>query len=76
MATPADAIVGTVTALAAMHKPRNIALREAFILYSFFNVVRPQSDQTYCLNGTGVFSVDDQGGYVGRRRIPARKFKC
>jgi hypothetical protein len=26
MATPADAIVGTVTAPAAMHKPRNSAL--------------------------------------------------
>jgi hypothetical protein len=31
MATPADAIVGTVTALAAMHKPKNNALGEAFI---------------------------------------------
>jgi hypothetical protein len=41
MATPADAIVGTVTALAAMHRPSNIALREAFIQYSFFNFVRP-----------------------------------
>jgi hypothetical protein len=36
MATPADAIVGAVTALAAMHKPSNNALREAFIQHSFF----------------------------------------
>jgi hypothetical protein len=36
MATPADAIVGPVTALAAMHKPKNNALREAFIKHSFF----------------------------------------
>jgi hypothetical protein len=35
MATPADAIVGTVTAPAAMHKPSNNALREAFIKHSF-----------------------------------------
>jgi hypothetical protein len=29
-----------------MHKPNNNALREAFIHYSFFDVVRPQSNQT------------------------------
>jgi hypothetical protein len=44
--TPADATVGTVIALAAMHNPKNRALREAFIHYSFFDVVRPQSNQT------------------------------
>jgi hypothetical protein len=71
MATPADAIVGKATALAAMHKPRNNALREAFIHYSFFDVVRPQSDQTYCLNGTQVYSVDDHDRYVGQQRIRA-----
>jgi hypothetical protein len=69
MATPADAIVGTVTALAAMHKPSNIALREAFIQYSFFDVVQPQGNRTYCLNGTGIYSVDDKGAYVGRHPI-------
>jgi hypothetical protein len=74
MATPADAIVGTATALAAMHKPKNNALREAFIHYSFFDVVRSQRNQTYCLNGTGICSVDPQGTYVGRYRIPARPF--
>jgi hypothetical protein len=35
-ATPAEAIVGTATALAAMHNPKNNALREAFIPHSFF----------------------------------------
>jgi hypothetical protein len=34
MATPADAMVGAVTALAAMHNPKNNALREAFIKHS------------------------------------------
>jgi hypothetical protein len=29
--TPAEAMVGTVIALAAMHRPKNSALREAFI---------------------------------------------
>jgi hypothetical protein len=72
MATPADAIVGRATALAAMHKPSNNAFREAFIHHSFFDVVRSQSNQTYCLNGTGICSVDHQGAYVGRYRIPAR----
>jgi hypothetical protein len=44
--TPADAIVGTAIALAAMNSPKNNALREAFIHYSFFDVVRPRNNQT------------------------------
>jgi hypothetical protein len=35
--TPADAIVGTLIALAAMHNPKNRALREAFIRYSLMS---------------------------------------
>jgi len=43
MATPADAIVGTVTALAAMHNPKNSALPEAFIKTLLIDVVRPKA---------------------------------
>jgi hypothetical protein len=34
MATPADAMVGAVTALAATHNPKNSALPEVFIKHS------------------------------------------
>jgi hypothetical protein len=34
MATPADAMVGAVTALAAMHNPKNSAFPEVFIKHS------------------------------------------
>jgi len=57
-----------------MHKPKNNALREAFIHYSFFDVVRPPSNRTYCLNGTPIWSVDHAGTYVGRYRIRAGLF--
>jgi hypothetical protein len=58
MATPADAIVGTLTVPAAMHKPNNNALREAFIEHSLIELVRSPSHQTWDLNGTGMVSVD------------------
>jgi hypothetical protein len=38
MLTPADAIVGAASALAAMHKPKNNAFREDLIQASFFDV--------------------------------------
>ncbi len=47
--TPAEAIAGTVIALAAMHNPKSNALREAFIHDSFFDVVRSQDNRTWGL---------------------------
>jgi hypothetical protein len=46
MLTPADAIVGAAIALAAMHKPRNNAFREALIKHSFLNA-RPKLTELY-----------------------------
>jgi hypothetical protein len=43
MATPADAMVGAATAPAAIIRPSNNALREAFIPYSFLMLIDPTS---------------------------------
>jgi hypothetical protein len=61
--------VGAVTALAAMHKPSNNALREDFIKRSFLMSFGYPSNQTYCLNGTAIWSVDRTIAYVGLERI-------